>query len=141
MILQFRVFPMNSSSPLVFKSLLEASEVCSHSVSKQIIPLDFVMILRINWRVSYETLLIKYPDPGSNRDGLPQRCLRPSRLPIPPSGQAMWSERGGRGPVSDHKGSVFYQFRQTFGVFISIRSPRDGCTSANTSGSCGLSWC
>ena len=27
-----------------------------------------------------------YPDPGSNRDGLPQRCLRPSRLPIPPSG-------------------------------------------------------
>ena len=24
--------------------------------------------------------------PGSNRDGLPQRCLRPSRLPIPPSG-------------------------------------------------------
>ena len=28
-----------------------------------------------------------YPDPGSNRDGLLQRCLRPSRLPIPPSGQ------------------------------------------------------
>lgn len=27
-----------------------------------------------------------YPDPGSNRDGLLQRCLRPSRLPIPPSG-------------------------------------------------------
>ena len=27
-----------------------------------------------------------YPDPGSNRDGSPQRCLRPSRLPIPPSG-------------------------------------------------------
>ena len=28
----------------------------------------------------------QYPDPGSNRDGSPQRCLRPSRLPIPPSG-------------------------------------------------------
>ncbi len=28
-----------------------------------------------------------YPDPGSNRDGSPQRCLRPSRLPIPPSGR------------------------------------------------------
>ncbi len=28
----------------------------------------------------------QYPDPGSNRDGLLQRCLRPSRLPIPPSG-------------------------------------------------------
>ena len=29
---------------------------------------------------------LKYPDPGSNRDGLLQQCLRPSRLPIPPSG-------------------------------------------------------
>ena len=27
-----------------------------------------------------------YPDPGSNRDGSPHRCLRPARLPIPPSG-------------------------------------------------------
>ncbi len=27
-----------------------------------------------------------YPDPGSNRDGLLHRCLRPARLPIPPSG-------------------------------------------------------
>ena len=30
--------------------------------------------------------LIQYPDPGSNRDGLPHWCLRPARLPIPPSG-------------------------------------------------------
>ena len=29
---------------------------------------------------------IMYPDPGSNRDGLPHWCLRPARLPIPPSG-------------------------------------------------------
>ena len=28
----------------------------------------------------------QYPEPGSNRHGLLQRCLRPSRLPIPPSG-------------------------------------------------------
>lgn len=28
-----------------------------------------------------------YPDPGSNRDGFPHWCLRPARLPIPPSGQ------------------------------------------------------
>ncbi len=28
----------------------------------------------------------EYPDPGSNRDGLLHRCLRPARLPIPPSG-------------------------------------------------------
>ena len=27
-----------------------------------------------------------YPDPGSNRDELPHWCLRPARLPIPPSG-------------------------------------------------------
>ena len=33
---------------------------------------------------TYEILL--YPDPGSNRDGLPHWCLRPARLPIPPSG-------------------------------------------------------
>ena len=29
-----------------------------------------------------------YPDPGSNRDGLPHWCLRPARLPIPPSGHS-----------------------------------------------------
>ena len=29
---------------------------------------------------------IQYPDPGSNRDGLLHWCLRPARLPIPPSG-------------------------------------------------------
>ena len=31
-------------------------------------------------------LLLMYPDPGSNRDGLLHWCLRPARLPIPPSG-------------------------------------------------------
>ena len=45
--------------------------------------------------LSYSTLLFvetsalwykSYPDPGSNRDGLPHWCLRPARLPIPPSG-------------------------------------------------------
>ena len=33
---------------------------------------------------------IQYPDPGSNRDGLPHWCLRPARLPIPPSGQLLF---------------------------------------------------
>ena len=28
----------------------------------------------------------EYPEPGSNRHGLPHWCLRPARLPIPPSG-------------------------------------------------------
>ena len=37
-------------------------------------------------RLSKVRISNSYPDPGSNRDGLPQRCLRPSRLPIPPSG-------------------------------------------------------
>ena len=32
--------------------------------------------LRFNW----------YPEPGSNRHGLLHWCLRPARLPIPPSG-------------------------------------------------------
>ena len=30
--------------------------------------------------------LVWYPEPGSNRHGLLHRCLRPTRLPIPPSG-------------------------------------------------------
>ena len=36
-----------------------------------------------------ENPLFQYPDPGSNRDGLLHRCLRPARLPIPPSGQSV----------------------------------------------------
>ena len=31
-------------------------------------------------------LFTAYPEPGSNRHGLPHWCLRPARLPIPPSG-------------------------------------------------------
>ena len=33
-----------------------------------------------------ENLPFSYPEPGSNRHGLPHWCLRPARLPIPPSG-------------------------------------------------------
>ena len=33
-----------------------------------------------------ENLPFLYPEPGSNRHGLPHWCLRPARLPIPPSG-------------------------------------------------------
>ena len=29
---------------------------------------------------------VGYPEPGSNRHGLLHWCLRPARLPIPPSG-------------------------------------------------------
>lgn len=34
-----------------------------------------------------------YPDPGSNRDGLLHWCLRPARLPIPPSGHGHFIRR------------------------------------------------
>ena len=30
---------------------------------------------------------VGYPEPGSNRHGLLHWCLRPARLPIPPSGR------------------------------------------------------
>ena len=41
--------------------------------------------------------LISYPDPGSNRDGLPHWCLRPARLPIPPSGHGCCLNNGCKG--------------------------------------------
>ena len=34
-------------------------------------------------------LLFLYPEPGSNRHELLHWCLRPTRLPIPPSGQGV----------------------------------------------------
>ena len=34
-----------------------------------------------------EYAFAKYPEPGSNRHGLLHWCLRPARLPIPPSGR------------------------------------------------------
>ena len=35
-----------------------------------------------------------YPEPGSNRHGSPHWCLRPARLPIPPSGQILHPQKG-----------------------------------------------
>ena len=37
-----------------------------------------------------------YPDPGSNRDGLLHWCLRPARLPIPPSGHCIFNNTGAK---------------------------------------------
>ena len=34
----------------------------------------------------FAKILLLYPEPGSNRHGLLHWCLRPARLPIPPSG-------------------------------------------------------
>ena len=37
--------------------------------------------------LDYQALaFVGYPEPGSNRHGLLHWCLRPARLPIPPSG-------------------------------------------------------
>ena len=36
--------------------------------------------------IDVQCMAVVYPDPGSNRDGLRHWCLRPARLPIPPSG-------------------------------------------------------
>ena len=48
-------------------------------------------------------LLLMYPDPGSNRDGLLHWCLRPARLPIPPSG------------LSECKGTYIFLMSKEFG--------------------------
>ena len=50
-----------------------------------------------------------YPDPGSNRDGLPHWCLRPARLPIPPSGQLLNCEC---------KGSIIFLLCKENAVFF-----------------------
>ena len=43
-----------------------------------------------NWhkknQAKHSSLGFLYPEPGSNRHGLLHWCLRPARLPIPPSG-------------------------------------------------------
>lgn len=44
-----------------------------------------------------------YPDPGSNRDGFPHRCLRPTRLPIPPSGHC-----GDKGRYFPANGKIYF---------------------------------
>ena len=43
--------------------------------------------------VDTETPLL-YPEPGSNRHGLLHWCLRPARLPIPPSGLVWFGPEG-----------------------------------------------
>ena len=56
-----------------------------------------------------ETLAL-YPDPGSNRDGLPHWCLRPARLPIPPSGLKC-EGKGSESFYYEQKNVLFFAFR------------------------------
>ena len=51
--------------------------------------------------------LNSYPEPGSNRHALRHWCLRPTRLPIPPSGH-----------FSGCKGRPFFSLHQTFERFF-----------------------
>ena len=57
-----------------------------------------------NWYFQGECYWSQYPEPGSNRHALRHWCLRPTRLPIPPSG-----------PLSDCKGKAKKRTDQTFG--------------------------
>ena len=50
-----------------------------------------------------------YPEPGSNRHGLLHWCLRPARLPIPPSGpfDLVNSEIGCKGTTKNANTQIF----------------------------------
>ena len=47
---------------------------------------------KVGRKLSFSSYSIWYPEPGSNRHGLLHWCLRPARLPIPPSGLVLVSE-------------------------------------------------
>ena len=51
------------------------------------------IIIKNGVSVCTETPLL-YPEPGSNRHGSPHWCLRPARLPIPPSGPFICAPEG-----------------------------------------------
>ena len=53
---------------------------------------------------------LRYPDPGSNRDGLLHWCLRPARLPIPPSG------------LSECKGTYIFLMSKEFGEKLAVHA-------------------
>ena len=63
----------------------------------------------------------RYPDPGSNRDGLPHWCLRPARLPIPPSGLKC-DGKGSESFYTEQKNVIFFAFRGLkVGCFVVLR--------------------
>lgn len=54
-----------------------------------------------------------YPDSGSNRDGLLHWCLRPTRLPIPPSGLTLY-KCGCKDTTKNRISQIFYAFISFF---------------------------
>ena len=70
---------------------------------------------------SRSTFLALYPDPGSNRDGLPHWCLRPARLPIPPSGLKC-DGKGSESFYTEQKNVSFFAFKGLkVGGFVVLR--------------------
>ncbi len=61
--------------------------------------------------------LLLYPDPGSNRDGLPHWCLRPARLPIPPSGLKC-DCKGNESFFYEQKNELFFVFSHKKAPFL-----------------------
>ena len=73
------------SGNLCAQSLGFAVESLTLYISK---PMSYAVEKKKTERV-FQLSPFQYPDPGSNRDGLPHWCLRPARLPIPPSGHLL----------------------------------------------------
>ena len=56
--------------------LADVGKIEKRKIAKPLIFKGLAITIKLN----------SYPEPGSNRHGLPHWCLRPARLPIPPSG-------------------------------------------------------
>ena len=70
-------------------------------------------------------LLVKrslYPEPGSNRHGLLHWCLRPARLPIPPSGlnDLVDSEIGCKGTAFFLIDQIFFEKSEKIFLIVSF---------------------
>ena len=62
------------------QKVTKSDQICGFDKKKNLVSVVFL--------TTYEILL--YPEPGSNRHRLPYWCLRPARLPIPPSGPVLF---------------------------------------------------
>ena len=90
---------------LLFSCSLPIYEIPSWIASFLSLPLDPLLHIRA------VCTALEYPEPGSNRHGLLHWCLRPARLPIPPSGLALIE--------SGCKGTAFFSNNQIFVHFFS----------------------
>ena len=89
---------------LLFSYSLPIYEIPSWIALFLSLPLDLLLHIRA------VCTALEYPEPGSNRHGLLHWCLRPARLPIPPSGLALIE--------SGCKGTAFFSNNQIFLYFF-----------------------